>query len=161
MSKFTAFQLFIRQALLYPLTSPFLPQEVDVRFGTSYAAGQKTGTLYPGTAPLEWQTDQNLQKTWADAIDYALHLEADGVTVNEDPQNIWRLPTEAELMNALVESYLPGGSTVPGGFGTFSPYWSSSEIDVNNAWGGEFLGFLVTSSQDLKTELFLTRCVKI
>jgi len=45
MSKFTAFQLFIRQALLYPLTSPFLPPPDKVQKDFSYAAGQKVGTL--------------------------------------------------------------------------------------------------------------------
>jgi len=47
MSRFTAFQLFLRQCLLYPLTSPFLPPEDKVEDGYSYAAGQKTGTLTP------------------------------------------------------------------------------------------------------------------
>lgn len=45
MSRLTAFQLFIRQALLYPLTAPFLPAVDDVRVGVIYSAGQLTGTL--------------------------------------------------------------------------------------------------------------------
>lgn len=48
MSRYLPFQLFLRQALLYPLTSPFLPPENKVELGYSYAAGQKTGTLPAG-----------------------------------------------------------------------------------------------------------------
>lgn len=46
----TPFNLFIRQCLLYPLTSPFLPPENKVEDGYSYAAGTKTGTLEAGAA---------------------------------------------------------------------------------------------------------------
>jgi len=47
MSKLTPLNLFIRQALLYPLDSPFLPPENKVEEDYSYAAGQKTGSLEP------------------------------------------------------------------------------------------------------------------
>jgi hypothetical protein len=50
MSKITPFNLFIRQCLLYPLTSPFLPPENKVEKDYSYAAGTKTGTLEAGVA---------------------------------------------------------------------------------------------------------------
>jgi hypothetical protein len=46
--KQTPFSLFIRQCLLYPLASPFLPPENKVEKDYSYAAGQKTGTLEAG-----------------------------------------------------------------------------------------------------------------
>jgi len=48
MSKYLPFQLFIRQCLLYPLTSPFLPPPEKVEKDFSYAAGQKIGTLEGG-----------------------------------------------------------------------------------------------------------------
>lgn len=48
MSKYLPFQLFLRQALLYPLTSPFLPPVDKVELGYSYAAGEKVGTLVGG-----------------------------------------------------------------------------------------------------------------
>ncbi len=45
MSKLLPFDLFIRQALLYPLTSPFLPAEDKVKKNHSYAAGRLIGSL--------------------------------------------------------------------------------------------------------------------
>ena len=49
MSKLAALDLFIRQALLYPLIAPFLPAVGDVRKDTAYAASQLVGTLEVGT----------------------------------------------------------------------------------------------------------------
>jgi len=51
MQKQTPFSLFIRQALLYPLVSPFLPQPSDVKKDVSYASGQKVGTYEAGPTP--------------------------------------------------------------------------------------------------------------
>ena len=48
MSKLLAFNLFVRQAGLFPLASPFLPPVGKVEKGYSYAAGQKMGTLEVG-----------------------------------------------------------------------------------------------------------------
>lgn len=45
MSKYLPLNLFIRQALLYPLTSPFLPPIAKVEKDYSYAAGKLVGTL--------------------------------------------------------------------------------------------------------------------
>lgn len=45
MSKLLPLDLYIRQALLYPLDSPFLPPENKVLSGYSFAAGRKTGSL--------------------------------------------------------------------------------------------------------------------
>jgi hypothetical protein len=45
MSKYTPFNLFMRQAQLYPLTSPFLPPVDKVEKDHSYANGHLIGTL--------------------------------------------------------------------------------------------------------------------
>jgi len=45
MSKYLPFNLFMRQALLYPLTAPFLPPVDKVEEGFDYAAGKLTGEL--------------------------------------------------------------------------------------------------------------------
>ncbi len=45
MSKYLPFNLFMRQALIYPLVSPFLPPANKVKNGYSYAAGNLIGTL--------------------------------------------------------------------------------------------------------------------
>ena len=48
MSKYLPINLYIRQALLYPLTSPFLPPIAKVELGYLYAAGLLKGTLEAG-----------------------------------------------------------------------------------------------------------------
>lgn len=48
MSKLLPFNLFVRQALLYPLFSPFLPPVNKVEKNYSYAAGSLIGTLEGG-----------------------------------------------------------------------------------------------------------------
>ena len=60
MSKLLPINLFIRQALLYPLTSPFIPPVDKVEENYSYAAGRLTGTLVSGGAgvPFTGQTTQ-------------------------------------------------------------------------------------------------------
>jgi len=60
MSKFLPFNLFVRQALLYPLVAPFLPAIANVRKGIKYAAGVLTGTL--DTTP-PWGTAKTGQTT--------------------------------------------------------------------------------------------------
>jgi len=48
MSKLLPLDLYIRQGLIYPLTSPFLPPINKVEKDFSYAAGKRTGTLEAG-----------------------------------------------------------------------------------------------------------------
>lgn len=60
MSKYLPLNLFIRQALIYPLTSPFLPAVDKVEKDHSYAAGRLVGTLEaggPAGIPKTGQTD--------------------------------------------------------------------------------------------------------
>lgn len=45
MSKYLPLNLFIRQALIYPLTAPFLPPVAKVEAGHKYAAGRLEGVL--------------------------------------------------------------------------------------------------------------------
>ena len=116
MSKFTPFSLFIRQALLYPLISPFLPAEADVKKGVSYANSQKTGTLANVNYPADQQFVDNgdgtisdlatglmwvqnaadaggnygTGKQWAAAVTFCDNLIFAG-------HNDWRLPTRKEL----------------------------------------------------------------
>src|ERR1035437_2742356 len=51
MPNLTPFQQFIRQSLLYPLASPFLPPITKVQADYSYAAGKLIGTLAVGSPP--------------------------------------------------------------------------------------------------------------
>jgi len=66
MSKFLPINLYIRQGLLYPLTSPFLPPENKVEKDYSYAAGKKIGTLAAGTPYGIPKTGQLVEYTTGD-----------------------------------------------------------------------------------------------
>lgn len=52
MSKYLPLNLFIRQALLYPLIAPFLPPIDKVEKDYAYAAGKLVGTLEAGEETL-------------------------------------------------------------------------------------------------------------
>ena len=161
MNKITAFGLFIKQCLLYPLESPFLPDESVVELGVSYAAGQKIGSYNPVSPALVWQDDQNQSMDFASAQIYAAYLDADGVNVDEIEQDIWRVPTEIELMNALCNSYIDGGSLLPGGFQANCGYWSSTPYAgyPGNAWYASHSNGDVHSSDGNMTGQVLVRCV--
>lgn len=88
-----------------------------VATGTSYLGVMGTkqdGVVYP----TQWSTeDPTGYVTWQSAMDYCDYLEEDGSTVNVAVQNIWRLPTYIELVNA----YLTGVSSFQS-----DSYWSST-----------------------------------
>ncbi len=90
-----------------------------VATGTSYLGVMGTkqdGVVYP----TQWSTeDPTGYVTWQAAMDYCDYLETDGSTVNVAVQNIWRLPTYIELVNA----YLTGVSGFQSDY-----YWSSTEV---------------------------------
>jgi len=63
MFKLLPFDMYIRQALLHPLTSPFLPPIDKVEKDYSYAAGKRIGTLEAGGnygLPKTGQTDSQI-----------------------------------------------------------------------------------------------------
>jgi len=155
---YTAFQLFVRQCLLYPLDSPFLPSEADVKSGVSYAAGQKIGSYTGGPV---WQVDQGIDLDWDSALIYAEYLEDDGVTIAATPQNIWHLPTLSELLIAETNSWVSDGSGLPGGFRDGHRYWSSLEVDSEIAWFayGNSVGH-VSSNYGNKNVQYAVRCAR-
>jgi len=53
LSKYLPLNLFVRQALLYPLVSPFLPPVNKVENGYSYGAGKLIGELIVAAALWE------------------------------------------------------------------------------------------------------------
>jgi len=146
---YTAFQLFVRQCLLYPLISPFLPPVNKVEKNYSYANNALTGTLecaeqknYPadqqfidngdGTVSdlstgLMWAKDGNGPGCnnggvlgWEDAVDFAEALVFAG---HED----WRLPTISELETIIdYSNYNPviNSTVFPNSRSAY--YWSST-----------------------------------
>ena len=159
--KQTPFSLFIRQALQNFTGNSFIPQESDVKSGVQYASGQKTGSYAGGGGDPIWQYDQNQNLDWSSAQIYAQYLDADGATVDETPQNIWRLPTIGELMKAKTDGFI--SSDGGGGFLSNSYHWSASE-DIHNA-GQAWFVFAYPSVLNLYSDSeeisFHVRCVKI
>lgn len=105
MSKYTPFSLFVRQAQLYPLSSPFLPVPAKVEKDHSYANGSLVGTLEGGgsglpktgqTTSFETGDDGDLEKglpasgdRWTDNGDNTV---TDNVTGLMYPDSIESLP---------------------------------------------------------------------
>jgi hypothetical protein len=114
--------------LLYPLISPFLPPVDKVESGYSYANNSLVGTLPGG---IEYSKVMGLNGTYAQALYYASHLEADGETISETELNLWRIPTQGELCKLIADSVADGiGPT----FGFNHAYWSASEHDETQNW---------------------------
>jgi len=97
----------------------------------SYTANAD-GTVLDANTGLVWQqTDDNLTRTWADAVNYCSGLTLGG-------QSGWRLPAGTELLGivdygrnhpAIDLLTFPGTDA--------APYWSASE-DGTNAWAVDF-----------------------
>ena len=70
------------------------------------------------------------------AVEYCNYLEADGTTIGETPQNIWRLPTIGELMEGLTDQYMVFPAIVSE-FADNNYYWSST-LDVGTQGNAQF-----------------------
>ncbi len=104
------------------------------------------GTLSAGSPALEWSAYLE-SMTWDNAVTAC---------------TTWggRLPTIGELLNAISQQFLQGGTEGPGGFAEFTSYWSGTEYDSDNAWlGGIGYGF-ISSSYNVKSDEFSVRCVR-
>lgn len=86
MCKLTNFNLYIRQALLYPLAAPFLPPEDKVASGHPYAAGRLTGAMLAEVVPGLPKTGQVLSLRPGDDGDLQIGAPEDPprYTVNGD-----------------------------------------------------------------------------
>ena len=161
MSKYTPFSLFIRQALLYPLASPFLPAEADVKLAVSYANGKLTGSYTPVGPPLIFQPEPYLNMDWDAAAIYAEYLEIDGVTVSETPQSIWHIPTIEELFSVIdYLTFNPAAdiSKVPDI--QSSAYWSSTSVAVSSTYAWLVFFYYGDVSFDDKAGRSYIRCVR-
>lgn len=157
----TGFNLFVRQALLYPLTSPFLPAVADVKKNVSYANGELIGTLESGAPVLTWSSVNELSFYFDDAVLYAQYLESDGVTVSEIPQNIWRLPTMHEFMSVVDYSIYTPASLVSPAFNSLT-HWSGDTCAFNSeyAWDIDMNTGYITFNEKV-AQPYNVRCVLI
>ena len=105
---------------------------------------------------LCWDDNQGCGPMQAQA--YCQYLDADGMTVDADPQNIWRLPTVKEWQSVLDYSMQYPATALPNTQSGI--YWSSTEYApyTYDAWfvyaGG---GFVLDG---YKSNGYLVRCVR-
>ena len=59
-----------------------------------------------------WAREGNI--TWADAAQWVRYLTDDGLTLAEEPQEIWRLPTREEVVRSLTRGNRNAGGTLEG-----------------------------------------------
>ena len=180
---YTAFQLFIRQCLLYPLVSPFLPPANKVEKNYSYANNALTGTLecaeqknYPadqqfidngdGTVSdlstgLMWAKDGNGPGCnnggtldWEDAVDFAEALEFAGY-------DDWYLPEIKEFETIIDYSiYNPAINATYFSNTQGDYYWSSTTNATYTgfAWFVNFFNGYVNIND--KSYTYCVRCVR-
>jgi len=97
-----------------------------------------------GTPPLFW-SDNQVAQTWGDATTTCASLGG-------------RLPRIAELVNAISDQFLDGGSGILSGFSTSSDYWSSTEFSSSIAWYASAVSN-VGALHEAKTSQCNVRCV--
>lgn len=161
MNKITAFGLFIQQCLLYPLTSPFLPAEVDVKKNVTYANGELIGRYEAGPVLPQWQPEPYLIMTWLSATIYAEFLEENGVTVSAEPQYYWQLPTINQLTIACTNMIDVGWVGGPTDFIMDAFYWTDVEWDPGRYIDVRFSYDYVVITSDYGSYEFNVRCVHV
>jgi hypothetical protein len=152
-------------------------REVDPDLQPENIKGGATIFGVEGTAVapvLEWSDEPSVSLCWDEsqgcdnnigpsgqdwgAIEYCRHLEADGITLNDTAQNLWRLPTIQELV-AITDYTRYGPSTRLSGFSPYDIYWSSTEYTLSqvSAWFWySYVGSLNFYSKNLS---YRVRCV--
>jgi len=142
-------------------------------FGPFVADGQADNGWLDQNTGLIWEnTDSGQYLCWdgnqgcdgpLQATEYCQYLDADGVTVDNDPQNLWRLPSVKEWQSVLdysasTFSTYNVATALPNTQGNF--YWSSTEYApyTSYAWlvstGDGYVGYSYEGSYGL------VRCVR-
>ncbi len=106
------------------------------------------------------------------------YLTADGLTLADTPQNIWRMPTVDELVRSLTRDGQSAGCTWSGSTGQldclFTPdketplwdptaqpiyYWAADEFDAENAYYVSYNGFVSIQPKNFGNPRHGYRCV--
>ena len=95
---------------------------------------------------LEWSSDQG-SKTWSAAGTACATWGG-------------RLPKLGEILNALSQQFVEGGTYGPGGFAGDTIYWSSTEVDSDFAWYGYNGSGYILNYVDSKDFEYSVRCVR-
>lgn len=127
MSKLLPLDLFIRQALLYPLTSPFLPPENKVLKDYSYAAGKKTGSLIcPVILDLfEYPNNAAAQLAYVSSDDYGADITS-GQTYNASSQRLEFVPANAFADDGRDTIWIPASGSITNQW--ISVQWGTGKI---------------------------------
>lgn len=122
MKMISGFNLFVRQALLYPLTSPFLPAIEDVKEGVIYGGGSLIG-IY-----------KNMYKTFVLGEDFSAgdigYLKSDGkmwkakANIDTTSKGLLGLCPDAGVSGASV-SFLIKGDYITSGLSVSAIYYLS------------------------------------
>ena len=131
MSKYLPLNLFIRQALLYPLTSPFLPPVDKVEDGHSYAAGRLEGTLEVGGPAGLPKTAQTVQYRPGDDGDLEVGLP-------ETPPRFTDNGDGTTTDNATGLMWINDPVTAPGAPFNATMIWNAA---IDNCLGLSFAGY--------------------
>ena len=136
--------------------------------GPFVADGQADNGYLDQNTGLIWQnTDSGQYLCWDEnqgcgpmqAKEYCQYLDADGVTVDGTPQNIWHLPTVKEWSSVLDYSMQSPATALPS-TQPYGNYWSGTEVApyTNSAWiVTTFYGYVFDGSESIN---FLVRCVR-
>jgi hypothetical protein len=129
------------------------------RISTRFDDGDRTARLVEGNSvTLLWApagpgwTREGLV-SWDEAVTRARHLTDDGMTMTDEPQDIWRLPTREEVVRSLTRGGLNAGGTWDTQtqqsnydrrpdkesplWDSYAPLiylWTSEEVDADHAW---------------------------
>jgi hypothetical protein len=94
------------------------------------------------------------------AREYCEYLATDGTTISATEQDIWRLPTQAEIVIAMAEYFMPDGDGNVS-FTSGSSYWTSSLAETNQYYAANGSSNSVdTNSAWTPTPVINVRCVK-
>jgi hypothetical protein len=107
------------------------------------------------------------------------YLSADGLTLTDTPQNIWRMPTVDELARSLTRDGKSANCTWQGGVGqltcSLTPdketplwnpdappiyYWAANELDERDAYYISYNGFVSTQPKTFGNPRHGYRCVR-
>jgi hypothetical protein len=134
-------------------------------------------TLLWAPAGPGWSQDGNV--TWADALDRSGRLTADGGSLADAPQNIWRLPTREEVVRSLTRDNHNAGGVwdaaserpsyqrkpdkesplwVP--FAPLIYLWTSDELDDRHAWIVVYHGGVYSKPKNIGSPSFGFRAVR-
>jgi len=140
MSKLLPFNLFMRQAGLYPLTSPFLPPISKVQLDYSYAAGRLIGTLVAGLPAALLKTGQVTSYKTGDDGDLELGVakayidNANGTVTDTKTGLMWELKTNVGDIHDWDNTYKwTDGGTNPV-FDTFIAGLNAANFAGHNDW---------------------------